>query len=103
MKLRYEITDNLLRHGQTAAGQHTTALAFKDLCVFAKDKSICSGTAFFPTVGSALNPVDWFRGLYRGKNASTKRLLSGFEGVVNPGEMLRKLLTLLICMLLSLF
>ncbi|KAI5117931.1 hypothetical protein M0805_009439 [Coniferiporia weirii] len=72
--------------------QHTAprnlGLAFKDLCIFGLDTSPSSGCAIQPTLGSVLNPLEWMKSLFRMRHQRARRIISGFEGVVNPGEML---------------
>ena len=43
-----------------------------------------------------LNPLEWIRGLSTARHPETREILSGFEGVISPGEMLRELLSRLI-------
>lgn len=43
-----------------------------------------------PTMGSILNPVNWLSGIQHIRHPATRDILNGFEGVVKPGEMLRK-------------
>ncbi|KAH9920627.1 pleiotropic drug resistance ABC transporter [Fomitopsis serialis] len=40
------------------------------------------------TFGSTLNPVNWIQGIQHMRHPATRDILSGFEGVVRPGEML---------------
>lgn len=47
-----------------------------------------SGSSYQPTLGSMLNPLEWIRGLSKARHPETREILSGFEGVVSPGEML---------------
>ncbi|KAH9841151.1 pleiotropic drug resistance ABC transporter [Rhodofomes roseus] len=44
--------------------------------------------AIQPTFGSTLNPLNWIRGIQRMRHPATRDILSGFEGVVRPGETL---------------
>ncbi|KAH8110884.1 P-loop containing nucleoside triphosphate hydrolase protein [Phellopilus nigrolimitatus] len=66
----------------------TLGLAFKDLSVFGVDKSLSSGCVYQLTLGSLLNPVEWAKSLIRRRHPCMRRIISGFEGVVNSGEML---------------
>ncbi|KAG6811150.1 hypothetical protein H0H92_008768 [Tricholoma furcatifolium] len=47
-----------------------------------------SSAAFIDTVGSTLNPLTIFRKIQLLRNPPLRNILSGFEGVVRPGEML---------------
>ena len=46
--------------------------------------------AIQPTFGSTLNPANWIQGIQHMRHPATRDILSGFEGVVRPGEMLRE-------------
>jgi len=41
------------------------------------------------TLGSTFNPLTIFKDIQDGRHPPTRNILSGFEGVVCPGEMLR--------------
>ena len=43
-----------------------------------------------PTIGSTFNPLEIPNAIQAGRHPIIKDILSGFEGVVRPGEMLRK-------------
>ncbi|THH03170.1 hypothetical protein EW145_g6471 [Phellinidium pouzarii] len=81
LALRETIKQHDLRH-------LPLGLAFKDLCIFGFDMSPSSGNALQSTLGSLLNPVEWVKNLVKMRHPCTRRVISGFEGVVNPGEML---------------
>ncbi|OBZ73442.1 Multidrug resistance protein CDR2 [Grifola frondosa] len=59
-------------------------VVFKDLCVLGTRAPF----AHQPTVGSMANPLNAFKLLWRMRRPHTRNLLSGFEGVLRPGEML---------------
>ena len=64
----------------------TLGVYFKDLRVVGTGAS-----AFFQsTVGSKLNPKVAYNDIRRALRPETRDILSGFHGVVRPGEMLRK-------------
>ncbi|EPS96974.1 hypothetical protein FOMPIDRAFT_1025183 [Fomitopsis schrenkii] len=44
--------------------------------------------AIQPTFGSTLNPLNWIQGIQHMRHPATRDILSGFEGIVRPGEML---------------
>ncbi|KZT01955.1 pleiotropic drug resistance ABC transporter [Laetiporus sulphureus 93-53] len=47
-----------------------------------------SSAARQPTLGSTLNPLSWLGAIQNIRRPATREILSGFEGVVAPGEML---------------
>ena len=49
-----------------------------------------ASASFQNTVGSRLNPKVAYDGIRRALRPETRDILSGFNGVVRPGEMLRK-------------
>jgi ATP-binding cassette subfamily G (WHITE) protein 2 (SNQ2) len=48
-----------------------------------------STSSYQPTLGSFLNPLDIARNIGQLRHPNVKHILSGFEGVVRPGQMLR--------------
>ena len=64
----------------------TLGVYFKDLRVVGTGAS----SSFQNTVGSRLNPKVAYDGIYHALRPETRDILSGFSGVVRPGEMLRK-------------
>lgn len=64
----------------------TLGVYFKDLRVIGTGAS----SLFQDTVGSRLNPKVAYNDIRRALRPETRDLLSGFNGVVRPGEMLRK-------------
>lgn len=59
---------------------------FKELRVV----GACSRTSLQPTVGSPFYPSTFLRKIREIRHPSIRDILSGFEGVVTPGEMLCK-------------
>ncbi|CCM03954.1 uncharacterized protein FIBRA_06107 [Fibroporia radiculosa] len=57
---------------------------FEDLRVV----GLGASAAIQPTFGSVLNPSNWLSGIRDLRHPATRDILSGFEGVVRPGEML---------------
>ena len=49
-----------------------------------------------PTLGSLLNPLNIFAKIRTLRHPPLKDIISGFEGVVRPGEMLREWLNFLV-------
>ena len=64
----------------------TLGVYFKDLRVIGKGAS----SYFQNTVGSRLNPKVAYDDIHRALRPETRHILSGFSGVVRPGEMLRE-------------
>ncbi|KAL1743665.1 ABC-2 type transporter-domain-containing protein [Schizophyllum fasciatum] len=58
-------------------------VVFEDLSV----TGVGSAAAYQPTLGSMFNPVDIVHGLQGIRHPPTRQILSGFEGVIRPGEM----------------
>jgi len=67
----------------------TLGVYFKDLRVVGKGAS----SYFQNTVGSRLNPKFIYEDIRRAIRPGTRDILSGFNGVVRPGEMLRESLS----------
>ena len=57
---------------------------FKDLRVV----GLGASASYQETLGSALNPLNFLRSLRGALRPATRDILTGFEGVVRPGEML---------------
>jgi ATP-binding cassette subfamily G (WHITE) protein 2 (SNQ2) len=58
---------------------------FKDLRVI----GVGARASLQPTIGSTFNPAAILRNISAMRNPPVRDILSGFEGVVAPGEMLR--------------
>lgn len=63
---------------------------FKDLRVIGQG----AVASYQSTIASVLNPLNLFKTINTIRHPPTKVILSGFEGVVRPGEMLCKYLVL---------
>ncbi|KAI0827349.1 pleiotropic drug resistance ABC transporter [Trametes gibbosa] len=59
-------------------------VVFQDLRVV----GVGASASFQPTFGSQLNPLNAVRGIQAALHPATRDILSGFDGVVRPGEML---------------
>ena len=59
-------------------------VVFQDLCV----QGLGSDASYQPTVGSMLNPFVIPEKIRSMLHPVVRNILTGFEGVVNPGEML---------------
>jgi len=73
---RREESDIKIRH---------LGVAFENLRVV----GLGSSASFQPTLGSLLNPLSILSALKTLRHPPLRDILSGFEGVVRPGEMLR--------------
>ncbi|KAI4517501.1 ABC-2 type transporter-domain-containing protein [Schizophyllum commune] len=58
-------------------------VVFEDLSV----TGVGSAAAYQPTLGSMFNPIDIVHGIQGIRHPPTRQILSGFEGVIRPGEM----------------
>jgi ATP-binding cassette, subfamily G (WHITE), member 2, SNQ2 len=61
---------------------------FKDLRVV----GLGASASYQSTLGSVLNPLNILEAVNAFRHPATKDILTGFEGVVRPGEMLRELI-----------
>lgn len=66
---------------------------FQDLRVIGTGASI----SYQPTVGSILDFRSHLREIQEKRHPTTRDILTGFEGVVRPGEMLRELINFPSC------
>jgi hypothetical protein len=71
---------------ESGINPRTLGVYFKDLRVIGTGVS----SSFQSTVGSRLNPKVAYNDIRRLLRPETRDILSGFSGVVRPGEMLRK-------------
>ncbi len=51
---------------------------------------IGASASYQPTLAATFNPFAIAKGIQDARHSHTKDILSGFEGTVNPGEMLRE-------------
>ena len=58
---------------------------FEDLRVV----GVGAAASYQPTLGSSLNPLNFVRNIGAALHPATRDILTGFNGVVRPGEMLR--------------
>ena len=68
--------------------QHKTrelGVMFKDLKVV----GLGASASYQPTLGSVLNPLNALEAINAFRHPPIKDILTGFEGVIRPGEMLR--------------
>jgi len=76
----------LIRREEGNIKHRRLGIVFRDLEVIGKS----SADAYQPTVGTLLNPLCILEGIQKARHPSLKTILTGFEGVVKPGEMLRE-------------
>ncbi|KIY47177.1 hypothetical protein FISHEDRAFT_66171 [Fistulina hepatica ATCC 64428] len=74
----------LQRREEANVPSRELGIVFEDLNVTGRG----SDADYMPTFGSRINPLDALRGLWGMRNPHTRPILTGFEGVVRPGEML---------------
>jgi ATP-binding cassette subfamily G (WHITE) protein 2 (SNQ2) len=72
--------------GEESIKGRELGVVFKDLRVV----GVGARASLQPTIGSLLNPAAVLRNISALRNPPVRDILSGFEGVVAPGEMLRQ-------------
>ncbi|KAG2073835.1 hypothetical protein BDR04DRAFT_1093970 [Suillus decipiens] len=82
----FELTlkDLIRRRGEESIKGRELGVMFKDLRVV----GIGARASLQPTIGSMFNPAAILRNISAARNPPLRDILSGFEGVVSPGEML---------------
>ncbi|KAG1767598.1 ABC-2 type transporter-domain-containing protein [Suillus placidus] len=82
----FELTlkDLVRRRGEESIKGRELGVMFKDLRVV----GVGSRASLQPTIGSMFNPAAILRNISAMRNPPVRDILSGFEGVVAPGEML---------------
>ncbi|PPQ86500.1 hypothetical protein CVT25_008244 [Psilocybe cyanescens] len=81
--------EKTLRHvirkrGEADIKSRTLGVVFRDLKVVGQAAS----DSFQPTLGSLFNPLIILEQIQKARHPTVRNILSGFEGVVKPGEML---------------
>jgi ATP-binding cassette subfamily G (WHITE) protein 2 (SNQ2) len=71
--------------GEESIKGRELGVMFKDLRVV----GVGARASLQPTIGSMFNPTAILRNISAMRNPPVRDILSGFEGVVEPGEMLR--------------
>ncbi len=69
--------------------QRELGVVFKDLRVV----GLGATASYAPTLGSMFNPFGIVESVQTARHPPVRDILSGFEGVVKPGEMIRKCIT----------
>ncbi|KAG2131009.1 ABC-2 type transporter-domain-containing protein [Suillus clintonianus] len=82
----FELTlkDLVRRRGEESIKSRELGVMFKDLRVI----GVGARSSLQPTIGSMFNPAAILRNISAMRNPPVRDILSGFEGVVAPGEML---------------
>jgi ATP-binding cassette subfamily G (WHITE) protein 2 (SNQ2) len=82
----FELTlkDLIRRRGEESIKGRELGVMFKDLRVV----GVGARASLQPTIGSMFNPTAILRNISAMRNPPVRDILSGFEGVVEPGEML---------------
>jgi ATP-binding cassette subfamily G (WHITE) protein 2 (SNQ2) len=73
-----------IRRSQANHKTRELGVMFKDLRVV----GLGATASYQPTLGSVLNPFNFLAAIRAARHPPTRDILSGFEGVVRPGEML---------------
>ena len=83
---RRSTNQHCFRLDESDVKRRELGVAFRDLRVV----GVGAAASYQSTFGSAINPLNAIRGLRDALRPATRDILSGFEGVVRPGEMLRE-------------
>ena len=83
---------SLIRAGDAGIQKRELGVMFRDLKVIGLGATV----SYQPTLGSMLNPSNWLKGIQASRHPTTRAIISGFEGVVRPGEMLCKSMHLIL-------
>lgn len=87
--IRFVLTKySVCRRGEADIKSRELGVLFDQLHVVGKGTS----SSFQSTLGSLLNPMNIPRAIQDLRHPHLRNIISGFQGVVRPGEMLRKLL-----------
>ena len=80
----------IARHDEAKNKKRELGVLFQDLHVV----GLASSASYQPTLGSVLDPRNLIHSIKAMRHPSLRNILTGFEGVVRPGEMLRLLFSL---------
>ncbi|KZP27013.1 pleiotropic drug resistance ABC transporter [Athelia psychrophila] len=78
------LKDFVKRSDEASLKKRELGVLFRDLRVV----GLGASASFAPTLGSTINPMGIFDAIKAARHPPVKDILSGFEGVVRPGEML---------------
>ena len=88
--LRSTIFDCLCRRDEANIIPRSLGIVFSNLSVV----GVTAANSYLPTLGSILNPLGLLEKIQKIRHPSLRTILSGFHGVIKPGEMIRTLATL---------
>jgi len=80
------VPSRIFSRGEESIQGRELGVMFQDLRVV----GVGARASWQPTIGSLFNPAAILRNISKMRNPVTRDILSGFEGVVAPGEMLRQ-------------
>jgi ATP-binding cassette, subfamily G (WHITE), member 2, SNQ2 len=80
------VADCVIRRDEAEILPRELGVLFQNLKVV----GLGAAASFQPTLGSLLNPMMILEQLQTLRHPPLRDILSGFEGVIRPGEMLRK-------------
>ena len=74
------------RREEASVESRQLGVVFQDLTV----QGLGAAASYQPTLGSALNPMRIWENIQRIRRPPVRNIITGFDGVVKPGEMLRE-------------
>jgi ATP-binding cassette subfamily G (WHITE) protein 2 (SNQ2) len=77
---------HLFRREEHNIKPRSLGIVFRDLRV----SGLTAASSYFPTLGSLFNPMSIIENVQSLRHPNVRDILSGFEGVMKPGEMIRK-------------
>jgi hypothetical protein len=89
--------DNDKRTGLSEDRRRNLGVSFEDLAVI----GLGAEAAYQETLGSLLSPFNYIERVQNMRHPPLHTILQGFEGVIRPGEMLRKFIQLLSFLFMS--
>jgi len=81
----YQCTSLSSRREEHNIKPRSLGIVFRDLRV----SGLTAASPYFPTLGSMFNPMSMLENVQSLRHPNIKDILSGFEGVAKPGEMIR--------------
>jgi len=80
------LSSALFRREKHNIKPRSLGIVFRDLRV----SGLTAASSYFPTLGSLFNPRSIIENVQSLRHPNVRDILSGFEGVVKPGEMIRE-------------
>ena len=81
------------RHEENNVKPQSLGIVFHDL----RMSGLTAASSYFPILGSLFKPVSIIENVQNFRHSNVMDNLSGFEGVVKPGEMIRMFIHLISC------